>query len=85
VSLRAYDMHDTTSRSCLVKGQEVHIPVHCGRGFRLQTALLCLKLHDPFPFSVVQNDDELVIRYSVAGDTKSSKIHSTVLEHQGHL
>jgi hypothetical protein len=29
----AYDMHVITSRSWLVKGQEVHIHVCCGRGF----------------------------------------------------
>jgi hypothetical protein len=27
------DIHGTTSRSLLVKGQEVHIHVRCGRGF----------------------------------------------------
>jgi hypothetical protein len=32
VSLCAYDMHDTTSRSWLVKGEKVHIR-DCGRGF----------------------------------------------------
>jgi hypothetical protein len=34
VRLCAYDMHGTTSRSWLAKGQEVHIHIHCGRGFR---------------------------------------------------
>jgi hypothetical protein len=29
VRLYAYDVHDTTSRSWLVKGQEVHIHVPC--------------------------------------------------------
>jgi hypothetical protein len=33
MKLCAYDMHGISSRSWLVKGQEVHIHVHCGRGF----------------------------------------------------
>jgi hypothetical protein len=42
--LSAYDMHGITSRSWLVKGQEVHIHVHCGRGFSCPSDCLVSKL-----------------------------------------
>jgi hypothetical protein len=42
VRLCAYNMHGTTSRSWLVKGEEVHIHVQCGRGFSCPTDCLVI-------------------------------------------
>jgi hypothetical protein len=42
--LCAYDTHGKTSRSWLFKGQEVHIHVHCGKGFSCQDCFVEIRL-----------------------------------------